>query len=60
MKKNILLGSVACITLATTVGVATALLAVDPTFIARLTTASSIFGLGSIGLFVVGLACPKD
>jgi ABC-type glucose/galactose transport system permease subunit len=60
VKKKILMGSVVCIGIATVVGVGTALLAVDPIFITRMSTVGSLFGLGSVGLFFVGLATPKD
>lgn len=60
MKQNILLTSGGLVLAATLVGLSTALFASDPSYIARATTVASIFGLGSIGLFFVGLAFPKE
>ena len=60
MKNKILLASVAFIGLATTTGVSGALLVTDPVAIARVTTVSTIFLLGSVGLFFVGLVFPKE
>ena len=59
MKTQILLTSGGLVLAATTTGLCTALFASDPSIIARATTVASIFGLGSIGLFFVGLAFPK-
>ena len=60
MKTKILLTSVGSIGLATTIGIATAVLGHDPETIARATTVASIFGVASVGLFFVGLAFPKS
>lgn len=60
MKQNILLTAGAFVLAATLTGLGTALFAHDPQFIARATTVASIFGLGSMGLFFVGLAFPKQ
>lgn len=60
MKTQILLTSGALVLLATTVGLATAVFGHDPNTIARATTVASIFGLGSVGLFFVGLAFPRQ
>lgn len=60
MKNKILLTSAGLIGLATSTGIGTALLASNPVTITRLTTVASILGVGSIGLFFVGLAFPKN
>lgn len=59
-KTNILLTSGALVIAATTLGVLTAMFGNDAHTIVRLTTISGILGTGSIGLFFVGLAFPKE
>lgn len=59
-KTTILLTSAALVGIATTTGLGTALFATDPQVIGRATMVAGIFGLGSIGLFFVGLAFPKE
>lgn len=58
IKTSILLASATLVAAATTTGVATALYGTDPQTIIRLTTVASILGVGSIGLFFVGLVFP--
>lgn len=60
MKKNILLGSVLSIVLATTTAIVTALTVSAPEVGVRLMTVASILGLASVGLFFVGLATPTN
>ena len=60
MKNSILNAAGVMVGLATLTGVGTALLASDPELITRFTTAATFFGLGSMGLFFVGLAYPKS
>ena len=60
MKKNVLLGSVLSIVLATTTAVVTALTVTAPEIGVRLMTVASILGLASVGLFFVGLATPSN
>lgn len=60
MKTKILLGAGALVLSATTLGVSTALFVKSPELLVRFTTVASILGTGSIGLFFVGLAFPKE
>jgi len=60
MKKNVLLGSIVSIFLATTTAVLTALTVSTPEIGVRLMTVASILGLASVGLFFVGLATPSS
>lgn len=59
MKTKILNASGIMVGLATFTGVSVAFFGTDPEIITRATTAASFFGLGSMGLFFVGLAYPK-
>lgn len=60
MKNKILIGSASLVVGASMLGILTALLASDPVIITRLSTVSGILGLGSVGLFFVGLVFPKQ
>lgn len=60
MKTKLLLGSVALISIATVVGVTTLLFSSDPVLTGRMLMSSTVAGLGSIGLFFVSLASPKN
>lgn len=60
MKNAILLMSGTLVLAATTTGLTTTLLASDPGTIARMSAVAGILGLGSIGLFFVGLAFPQQ
>lgn len=60
VKSSILLMSAALVLSATGLGIATALFGHDPQTMIRLTTVASILGTGSIGLFFVGLAFPRQ
>lgn len=60
MKKKILISAASLVAAATLLGIATALFGKDPELIVRLTTVASILGTGSVGLFFIGLAFPKE
>jgi hypothetical protein len=60
MKNKVLIASAALVGAATILGVGTTLLVEDLLLITKLGSASAILGLGSIGLFFVGLAYPRD
>lgn len=60
VKTTILLTSGGLVLGATTTALGAALFASDPSIIARTTMVATILGLGSIGLFFVGLAFPKE
>jgi hypothetical protein len=60
VKSSILLTSGGLVLAATTLGIGTALFGHNPETMVRLTTVASILGTGSIGLFFVGLAFPKQ
>ena len=59
MKNKILTSAAGLVASATILGVSTALFAVDPTMIARLSSVGGILVVGSMGLFFVGLVYPK-
>jgi heme/copper-type cytochrome/quinol oxidase subunit 3 len=60
MKKKILLASAALTVIATTLGITTALAVHDHELGLRLATVGWILVTGSVGLFFVGLAYPKE
>lgn len=60
MKNKILLTSVAFIAIATTISTATIIFGHDVDTSARAVGVAWTFGLGSIGLFFVGLAFPSN
>lgn len=60
MKQQILQGSVGLVIAASTVGTLAALIGTDAVIITKLVSVASVLGLGSIGLFFIGLVYPKD
>ncbi len=60
MKNKILTMAAVLVGLATILGIGTAGFAHSPETITRLTSVCAILGTGSIGLFFVGLAFPKE
>lgn len=60
MKNKILTVAAGLVGVATFGGVVTALTVTSPELIARFSSASGILALGSVGLFFVGLAYPKN
>ena len=60
MKNKLLLSSATATTLAVLVGVFTALFATNEETITRMAAVSNILVLGSVGLFFIGLATPKE
>lgn len=60
MKNSILIVSAVLVGLATTLGIMTTILANNEASAIRAFTVAGILGLGSIGLFFVGLALPRD
>ena len=60
MKKNVLIGSASLVILATSVATGTLLFSSNTEHIGRLMSVSGVLGLGSIGLFFVGLALRNE
>lgn len=60
MKNKILLSSASLVVLAAILGIGNALYGTDPETIVRLSTVTGILVGGSMGLFFVGLAYPKE
>lgn len=59
-KSGVLTGAATLVVTATVIGVITALVGRDSELVIRLTSAAGVLGLGSIGMFFVGLAYPRQ
>lgn len=60
MKNKILTTAAGLVGIATVSGVITALTVTNPETITRLSSASGVLALGSVGLFFIGLVFPKN